>query len=119
MAQRRGSAEIFWTKGSVENEVGWNRLCEQGVRSWELRGSCSRKAREKDANRWRGASWGIYHFSIRKMFLHWIRRIKGKKFCTKRGFRRDTVVQATRECGSYFLFFLIEFGFLWNRIMCD
>lgn len=59
------------------------------------------------------ASWGIYHFSIRKMFLHWIRRIKGKKFCTKRGFRRDTVVQATRECGSYFLFFFLFFS---NRV---
>lgn len=59
------------------------------------------------------ASWGIYHFSIRKMFLHWIRRIKGKKFCTKRGFRRDTVVQATREYGSYFLFFFLFFS---NRV---
>lgn len=62
MAQRRGSAEIFWTKGSVENEVGWNRLCERGVRSWELRGSCSRKAREKDANRWRGVLGDISFF---------------------------------------------------------
>lgn len=118
MAQRRGSAEIFWTKGSVENEVGRNRLCERGVRSWELRGSCSR--REKDADRSRNMARRSWHnlgdisffdpSDQEDVLALELRRIKGKKFRMKRGFRRelyrDMVVQA-RECGLYFLLFIV------------
>lgn len=64
----------------------------------------------------RGTTWGIFHFSIfRSERCSWIRRIKDKKFCMKRGFRHMVV---RYDCSSnkrmrfswfsYFLLFLIE-----------